>query len=76
MVFVSEQTFQAWYYRSTQHNIGRDFLPRTFALNIAKVISSNLIPRCMAYLACIQFLVLLATVEDAVIRTCMYLLDC
>jgi hypothetical protein len=44
MVLVSEQTFQAWYYRSKLHNLGRDFLPRTFfALNIARVISPDLI---------------------------------
>jgi hypothetical protein len=63
MVLVSEQTFQAWYYRSIPHNFGRDFLPGTFfALNIAKVISSDLIPRRFAYGAFIQILVVLATV--------------
>ena len=31
IVFISKQTFQAWYYRSIPHNLGRDFLPaRTF----------------------------------------------
>jgi hypothetical protein len=63
MVLVSEQTFQAWYYRSIPHNLGRDFLPRTFfALNIARVISSDLIPRRFSYGAFIQILVVLATV--------------
>ena len=75
LVFISEQTFRAWYYRSIPHNLGRDFLRGTFALNITRVISPDLIPRCMAYRTCIQFLILFATVEDAVIRTCMYLLD-
>jgi hypothetical protein len=77
MLFVSEQAFQAWYYRSIPHHLGRDSLPGTFtvALNITRVISPDLIPRCTTYWACIQIIILLATVEDAVIRTCMYLLD-
>ena len=75
MVSVSKKMFQMWYYRSIPHNLGRDFLLGTFALNIIRVISPDLIPRHMTYRACIQLLVLRATVEDAVIRTCMYLLD-
>ena len=77
MLFVSKQTFQAWYYRSIPRHLRRDSLPRTFtvALNITRVNSPNLIPRCTAYQACIQILVLLATVVDVVVRTCMYLLD-
>src|SRR3989337_1541491 len=73
MLFVSEQTFQPWYYRSIPHHLGRNPLPGALALNITRVISSNLIPQCTAYRACFQFLVLTA-VEDAVIRACMYLL--
>ena len=53
---------EAGRYRSIPHNLGRDFLTRTFALNITRVISPDLIPRRMAYRACIQFLVLFATV--------------
>jgi hypothetical protein len=77
MLFVSEQTFQAWYYRSIPHHLGRDSLLGTFtvALNITRVISPDLILRCTAYRACIQILILLAAVEDVVIRACMYLLD-
>jgi hypothetical protein len=77
MLFVSKQTFQVWYYRSIPHHLGRESLPRMFivTLNITKVISPDRIPRCIAYQACIQILVLLAAIEDAVIRTCMYLLD-
>jgi hypothetical protein len=75
MLFVSEQMFQAWYYRSISHHLGRDSLPWTFALNITRVISPDVVSRCMAYRACIQILIVLAAVEDAVIRTCMYLLD-
>ena len=43
------------------------------AVNITRVISSDLIPQCTAYRACVQILVCTA-VEDAVIRACMYLL--
>jgi hypothetical protein len=75
MVSVSEKSFQAWYYRSIPHNLGRDFLLGTFVLNITRVISPDLIPRRVTYRACIQLLILRATVEDVVIRTCMYLLD-
>jgi hypothetical protein len=50
MVPVYEQMFQAWYYRSIPHNLGRDFLLGTFfALNIARVISPDLIPRRFTY---------------------------
>jgi hypothetical protein len=75
MLFISEQMFQAWYYRGIPHHLGRDSLPQTFALNITKVILPDLVPRCMAYRACIQILIVLTAVEDAIIRTCMYLLD-
>jgi hypothetical protein len=40
-----------------------------------QVISPDLIPRRFAYRAFIQILVILAMIQDAVIRTCMYLLD-
>jgi hypothetical protein len=77
MLFVFEQSFQAWYYRSIPHRLGRDYLPGTLfvVLNITRVIWPDLITRCMAYRAFIRILVLLAVVEDADIRTCMYLLD-
>jgi hypothetical protein len=77
MLFISEQMFQAWYYWSIPHHLGRDSLPGTFiiTLNITRVILPDLIPQCMVYRTCIQILVLLAAVEDAAIRTCMYLLD-
>src|ERR1041385_2544731 len=42
------------------------------AVNITRVISSDLIPQCTAYRACVQILVRTA-VEDAVIRACTYL---
>jgi hypothetical protein len=48
--------------------------PGAFALNITGVISPDLIPKSTAHRACIQILVLLTMVEDAVIRACMYLL--
>src|SRR3954463_10181910 len=74
MLFVLKQTFQPWYYRSIPHHLRRNPLPGGgLALNIARVISSDLIPQCTTYRACIQILVLLA-VEDAVIDACMYLL--
>ncbi|CAM0948814.1 unnamed protein product [Alopecurus aequalis] len=41
------------------------------ALNITRVISPDLIPQGTAYRACIQILVLLTAVEDAVIDACM-----
>jgi hypothetical protein len=46
----------------------------TVTLNITRVISLDLILRCTTYQACTQILVL-AAIEDAVMRTCMYLLD-
>jgi hypothetical protein len=75
MLFVSEQTFQPWYYRSIPHHLGRNPLLGVLAPNITRVISPDLIPKSTAYRACIQILVLLTAVEDAVIRACMYLLD-
>jgi hypothetical protein len=74
MLFVPEKTFQPWYYRSIPHHLGGNLLPRVLALNITRVISSDLITQCSAYLALIQILVF-TTVEDAVIRACMYLLN-
>jgi hypothetical protein len=74
MLFVSKQTFQPWYYRSIPHHLGRNPLPGALALNITKVISPDLIPKGTAHWACMQILVLLTVVEDAVIRACMYLL--
>jgi hypothetical protein len=74
MLFVSEQTFQSRYYRSIPHHLGRNPLPGWLALNISRVIPSDLIPQCSAYRACIQILILLAAVENAVIRAVMYLL--
>src|SRR5680860_1251025 len=75
MLFVSEQTFQPWYYRSIPHHLRGNPLPGAMlALNITWVISPDLIPQCTAYRACIQVLILLTAVEDAVIDTCMYLL--
>src|SRR3954463_9269913 len=73
MLFISEQTFQPWYYRSIPDHLGRNPLPGGLAVNITRVISSDLIPQCTAYRACVQILVCTA-VEDAVIRACMYLL--
>src|SRR3954467_14822146 len=74
MLFVLEQTFQPWYYRSIPHHLRRNPLPGGgLALNIARVISSDLIPQCTTYRACIQILVLLA-VEDAVIDACIQIL--
>ena len=77
MLFVSEQTLQPWYYRSIPQNLSRNLLPGglVIALNITRVISSDLIPQCSAYRACIQILVLLIAVQDAVIRARMYLLN-
>jgi hypothetical protein len=74
MLFISEQTFQSWYYRSIPHHLGRNPLPGWLALNISRVIPFDLIPQCSAYRACIQILVLLTPVENAVIRAGMYLL--
>src|SRR3954463_7704670 len=73
MLFISEQTFRPWYYRSIPHHLGRNPLPGGLAVNITRVISSDLIPQCTAYRACVQILVRTA-VEDAVISACMYLL--
>jgi hypothetical protein len=44
ILFVSEQIFQPWYYRSIPHNLGRNPIPGGLALNITRVISSDLIP--------------------------------
>src|SRR6185369_3085313 len=42
-------------------------------LDISRIIFSNLVTQCTAYGTCIQILVL-ASVEDAVVGACMYLL--
>src|SRR3954471_8927052 len=73
MLFISEQTFQPWYYRSIPHHLGRNPLSGGLAVNITRVISIDLIPQCTAYRICVQILVRTA-IEDAVIRACMYLL--
>jgi hypothetical protein len=65
MHFVSEQTFQPWYYRIIPHHLGKNPLLGALAINIASVISPDLIPQCTAYRACIQILVLLTAVENA-----------
>src|SRR3954470_19397002 len=63
MLFISEQTFQLWYYRSIPHHLGGNPLPRALPLNITRVISLDLIPQCSAYQACIQIIVLLTMIE-------------
>src|SRR5215216_169679 len=73
MLFVLEQTFQPWYYKSIPHHLGRNLLPGALALDITRVIAADLIAQCTAYRARVQILVLTA-VEDVVIRACMYLL--
>ena len=73
MLFVSEQTFQPWYYRSIPHHLGRNPLPGALTVNITRVISSDLLPQCTTYRACVQIPIRIA-VHDAVIRACMYLL--
>ena len=73
MLFVLEQMFQPWYYRSIPHHLGRNLLPGALALEITRVIAADLIAQCTAYWASVQILVRTA-VEDAVIRACMYLL--
>ena len=73
--FVSKQTFQPWYYRSIPHNLSRNPLPGwgvAIALNITRVILSDLVPQCSAYRTFIHILILLIAVEDAVINACMY----
>jgi hypothetical protein len=75
MLFVSKQTLQTWNYRRVPHDLIRNSLPRTtLPHNIPRVLSPNLIPQCTAYGTCIQILVLITTVEDTIIRICMYLL--
>ena len=74
MFFVLEQMFQPWYYRSIPDHLGRNPLLGALALNITRVIATDLIVQCTTYRACIQILVHTA-VEDAVIRACKYLLD-
>jgi hypothetical protein len=75
MLFVSEQSIQPWYYRSIPHHLGRNPLPGALTLDITRVISPDLIPKRTTHRACIQILILLTAVEDAVIRACMYLLQ-
>src|SRR3954463_7971681 len=57
MLSVSKQTFQPWYYRSIPHHLRRNPLPVGLAVNITRVISSDLIPQCTVYGACVQILV-------------------
>jgi hypothetical protein len=47
MLFIFEQTFQAWYYRSIPHHLCRVSLPGMFtiALNITRVISRLILYR-------------------------------
>src|SRR4051812_28446962 len=40
MLFVSEQTFQPWYYGSIPHHLGRNLLSGWLTINITMVISS------------------------------------
>ena len=40
MLFVSEQTFQPWYYRSIPHHLGRNLLPGALTLDITRVTAS------------------------------------
>jgi hypothetical protein len=58
---------------SIPHHLGGNPLPGALALNITRVISPDLILQCTAYRACIQILLLLTAIEDAVIRAYMYL---
>jgi hypothetical protein len=51
MLFVSEQMFLPWYYRSIPHHLGRNPLLGALTLNIAMVISPDLIPQSTAYRA-------------------------
>jgi hypothetical protein len=75
MLFVSKQMLQTWYYRRVPHDIGKNSLPgTTLPLDFITVLSPNLIPQCTAYGVCIQILVIITAVEDAVIGICMYLL--
>src|SRR4051812_48755108 len=43
--------------RSIPHHLRRNPLPVGLAVNITRVISSDLIPQCTAYGACVQILV-------------------
>jgi hypothetical protein len=75
MLFISKQTLQTWYYRRVSYDLGRKSLPGTMLpLDFPRVLSPDLIPQCTTYRACIQILILITAVEDAVIGTCMYLL--
>jgi hypothetical protein len=56
-----------WYYRGVPHDLDRNSLPRTLALDFSRVVSLDLIPQCTAYEACIQILVLITAVQDIVI---------
>ena len=73
IIFISKQTLQTWYYRRIPHDLHRNSLPGTLPLDIAKIIFFDLVTQCTAYRTCIQILVL-ASVEDAVVGACMYLL--
>ena len=73
IIFIPKQTLQQWYYRRVPHDLGSNSLPGTLPLDIARIIFSDLVTQCTAYGACIQILVL-ASLEDAVVGACMYLL--
>src|SRR6185312_9721616 len=73
IIFISKQTLQTWYYWRIPHDFRRNSLPGTLRLDISRIIFSNLVTQYTAYGTCIQILVL-ASVEDAVVGACMYLL--
>ena len=73
IIFISKQTLQTWYYRRISHDLRRNSLPGMLPLDIARIIFSDLVTQCTTYGTCIQIL-LLTSIEDAVIGACMYLL--
>ena len=73
ILFISEQMLQTWYYRRVPHDLGRNSLSGTLPLDVPRIIFSDLVTQCTAYGASIQILVV-TSVEDAVIGTYMYLL--
>ena len=72
--FICKQTLKMCYYRRVLHNLGRNSLLGMLLLDVLRIIFSDLVTQCIAYRACIQILILITSVEDAVIGTCMYLL--
>src|SRR4026208_344007 len=73
IIFISKQTLQTWYYRQVPHDLGGNSLLGTLPLDVPRIIFLDLVTQCTAYGASIQILVV-TSVEDAVIGTCMYLL--